>query len=111
VNKGKCRVLHLGWNNRIHQYRLGAELLERSSPDKDLGVLVDNTLAMRQSCVPVAKKASGILGCLKKSIDGRTTVSSSGLSIQERQGFLRKNPAEGNKDDKGPGTSSLVRKG
>jgi len=32
LNKGKCGVLHLARNNCIHQYRLAARLLERSSP-------------------------------------------------------------------------------
>ena len=38
-NKGTCRVLHMGRNNQLHQYRLGADLLERSSAEKDLGDL------------------------------------------------------------------------
>ena len=60
--------MHLGMNNRHHQYRLGDELLERSSVEKDLGVLVDNRLVMSQQCALVAKKANGILGCITKSV-------------------------------------------
>ena len=36
--------------------------------EKDLGFVVDDRLAMSQQCALVAKKASGILGCIKKSV-------------------------------------------
>jgi len=46
LSKGKCRVLHLGRNNHMHQYRLGDELLEMNSAEKDLEVLVANGWAV-----------------------------------------------------------------
>ncbi|KAJ7423498.1 rna-directed dna polymerase from mobile element jockey-like [Pitangus sulphuratus] len=67
-NKCKCRILHLARNNTPHQYRLGPDLLKRSSAEKDLGVLVDNKLSMGQKCACVAKKSNGILGCIRKSV-------------------------------------------
>jgi len=66
-NKGKCRVLPLKRNNPMHQYMLGVDLLESSSVERDLGVLVDDRLTMSHWCALVAKQANGILGCIKKS--------------------------------------------
>ena len=52
----------------MHQYRLGADLLEKNSPVKDLDVLVGNRLAMSQQCALVTKKANGILERIEKSM-------------------------------------------
>ena len=46
----------------MHQYRLGADLLERSSAGKDLGVLLDSRYV----------DTNGILGCIRKSVTRRS---------------------------------------
>jgi len=55
----------------MHPYRLGADLLESRSAERDLGVLVNDTLTMSQQCPLVAKKANGVLGCIEKNVASR----------------------------------------
>mgnify|MGYP001858586031 CR=1 FL=1 len=65
-NRIKCRVLHLRTNSHMNQYRLGADLLERSSAEKDLMVLVNNRMFRSQQCDLVSKKANDTLGFIKE---------------------------------------------
>ena len=64
--RSKYRVLQLGRNNHVHQYRLGDDLLERSSAEKDLHVLLDSSV----SSWP--KRPVGIMGCIERNMASRS---------------------------------------
>ncbi|GAB0186757.1 hypothetical protein GRJ2_001141000 [Grus japonensis] len=72
LNKAKCKVLHMGRDNPKHNYRLSREWIKSSPEEKDLGVLVDETLNVTRQHVLAAQRANRILGCIKSSVTSRS---------------------------------------
>jgi len=66
--KGNAKLCPWAGVTLTLQYSPGAERLESDFAEKDLWVLVDTRLNMSQQCALAAKKASGDLGCMRKSI-------------------------------------------
>ena len=61
-NAGKCKCLHMGFNNMQFDYFMVDELIESTDAQKDLGVIVHKSLQSKYhvaKCVKTAKKNSG----------------------------------------------------
>ena len=65
-------MLHLGHNNSMQWCTVGEERLENCLAKMDLVVLVDSLLTMSQQCAQVAKKANGVLACVRNGVVSRT---------------------------------------
>lgn len=57
----------------MHRYRLGDDMLKRSSAEKELGAGGDSRLVMSQQCSFTSKRTNGVLEYVKKSTASRLT--------------------------------------
>ena len=67
-NLEKCKVMHLGYNNKNVNYSLGGKNLEKVTEEKDLGVLISDDFKFGNQCSKAAKKGNQILGMIKRTI-------------------------------------------
>jgi len=71
-NKAKCRVLHFGHNNPCNATGLGKSGWKVAQQKRTLGCWSTSQLNMSQQCAQVAKKANGILACIRNSVASRS---------------------------------------
>lgn len=72
LSTSKWQILHLGKGNPGYTHRLRGEMLESSHDERDWRVLVDSKLNTSQQCSHVARRANGILECIKHSTTSRS---------------------------------------
>ncbi|GAB0179840.1 cAMP-dependent protein kinase inhibitor alpha [Grus japonensis] len=66
-NKAECKVLHLGWGNPKHNYRLGREWIESSLEKKNWGCWwMINHMSWQRALA--AQKANCMLDCIKRNV-------------------------------------------
>ena len=71
-NSKKCKIMHFGRTNPHYCYCMGGyapagTVLEEVADEKDLGVIVSNTLKPSNQCAKAAKKANSILGQMSRA--------------------------------------------
>ena len=66
-NVGKCKVMHIGSKNPKFRYKLNDKELQTVTEEKDLGVLVHNTLKCSFQCDEAVKRGNRILGMIYRN--------------------------------------------
>jgi len=73
-DKNKYQILHLGWKNARHRYKLGEECLVSSPAERDPEVLADSRLSVSQQRALAARRANlCALRCIKHSTGRQST--------------------------------------
>ena len=68
-NTSKCKVMHLGRRgNPGHVYMMGESMLENSSAEKDIGVIIQDSLKPSLHCAKAAAKANAVLGQISRAV-------------------------------------------
>jgi len=100
----------MGQGNPKHRYSLCREWLE-SSPEKDLGVSIDERFNMSWQCALAAQKANRILGCIKRSMTSRSREVILPLSSALMRPHLQYASSSGDPNKEGHGSVAVSPEG
>ena len=72
-NGSKCKVLHTGKNNPIYTYNIGDSIMEVTTAEKDLGIIVDDKLTFETHIDKTIKRANKLSGMIVHNIKCKDT--------------------------------------
>ena len=78
INSSKCHMLHLNNNTKKFRYVMGGQVLDSVESEKDVGVMIHQSLKPSLQCIKAAEKANQVLGQLSR-----------GVTYRDKQTFLR----------------------
>ena len=64
--------MHYGYNNKEYDYCMGNECIETTHEERDLGVIITETLDLIKQCVRAANKANAMLGMINRAFKYKT---------------------------------------
>ena len=67
----KCKCIHYGYDNKQYDYCMGNERIETTHEQRDLGVIITETLDVTKQCVRAANKAITMLDMINRAFKQR----------------------------------------
>ena len=71
-NEAKCKCLDIGHRNQHHVYTIGEHNIEETVEERDLGVLVTETLSPSHHIAKIVRKANQIVGMIRRIYEDRS---------------------------------------
>ena len=64
---GKCKCIHIGHGNMDEEYKMGDDVLDRTTQEKDLGVTFSVDMKVSEQCVIAASKVNQIIWLIRRT--------------------------------------------
>ena len=71
-NPGKCKCVHFGHANPKHEYTMGAQKIAHSTEEKDLGVVINQSLSPSHHIATCVSRANSLVGLIKRTYDNKS---------------------------------------
>ncbi len=71
-NVDNCKVIHIGTKHSEVEYTMNGKTLQDFTQDRDLGIIVEDTLMPTPQCLAACRKGNSILGMMRRKLESRS---------------------------------------